>query len=129
MARPHKWRRVCSAPRCTRFAPENRRGGLSGAGKEKIEMTVDEYEAIRLIDFEGLNQAECAERMEVARTTVQSIYASARKKLARFIVLSVPLQISGGEYKICGEKMGFCRECHRFGRIKDRVKEESESQK
>ena len=41
-------------------------------------MTVDEYEAIRLIDLLGFTQEECAKQMSVARTTVQGIYAEAR---------------------------------------------------
>ena len=45
-------------------------------------MTVDEYESIRLIDLEGLTQEEAALQMEVGRSTVQSIYNSARRKLA-----------------------------------------------
>lgn len=94
MARPRKHRRVCSRPRCTSFRP------CEGSG-ELISMTFDEYEAIRLIDFEELTQEQCAELMEVARTTVQSIYGSARKKLAQCIVLGQSLQISGGDVRFC----------------------------
>ena len=46
----------------------------------EITMALEEYETIRLIDYEGLTQEECSERMNVARTTVQRIYSDARKK-------------------------------------------------
>lgn len=44
-----------------------------------MELSLDEYETLRLIDFLGQTQEECARQMEVARTTVQSMYDSARK--------------------------------------------------
>ncbi len=64
-------------------------------------MTVDQYETLRLIDLEGMTQESCAENMHVARTTVQSIYAEARKKLADALVNGKMLRIEGGEYKLC----------------------------
>lgn len=59
-------------------------------------MTVDEYEAVRLLDVEGLTQEACADRMNVARTTVTAIYDSARKKIADAIVHGKRLLIAGG---------------------------------
>ncbi|MFQ8735491.1 MAG: DUF134 domain-containing protein [Bilophila wadsworthia] len=61
MPRPRKWRRVCRLPQNTLFGP------LAGIDDGTIVMTVEEYETIRLIDLEGLNQEACAERMHVAR--------------------------------------------------------------
>ncbi len=108
MPRPRKWRRVCTLPRCARFGPENGRQDVP------IQMSVDEYEAIRLIDLEGLTQEQCAAQMEVARTTAQAIYASARKKLAECIVNGLPLVIEGGDYRVCEHGDGCCgRGCRR----------------
>ena len=78
-------------------------------------MTVDEYESVRLIDLEGLTQEECASQMNVARTTVQSIYFSARKKLSDSLVNGKVLQIEGGEYKLCDGQGSRCNKdrCHR----------------
>ena len=63
---------------------------------ESVRMTVDEYEAVRLLDVEGLTQEACADRMNVARTTVTAIYDSARKKIADAIVHGKRLLIAGG---------------------------------
>ena len=109
MPRPRKWRKVCEMPRCTKFGPKH------GQAFGKIVMTVDEYETIRLIDLEGLTQEECCEQMEVARTTVQAIYSSARKKLADSVVNGLQLCIEGGEYRLCEHNDGECGQncCHK----------------
>lgn len=59
-------------------------------------MTVDEFEALRLLDNEGLTQEACASRMNIARTTVTAIYDSARKKIADALVNGKRLLITGG---------------------------------
>ena len=102
MSRPKKWRRVCCLPKINSFGP------LNNVYNSFIIMTVDEYEAIRLIDFEGMKQEECAVNMNVARTTVQAIYENARKKIADSIVNGKKLIIEGGEYKLC-EDVEICR--------------------
>ena len=105
MPRPVKQRLVCEMPQNCHFGP------LDKNPSEIINMTVDEYETIRLIDLEGLTQEECSKQMNVARTTVQGIYIDARKKLAEVLVNGKKLVIGGGEYKICG--LG-CRKGCRF---------------
>ena len=97
MPRPRKWRKVCCLPESNRFGPLN-----SPANAENfVIMTVDEYEAIRLIDLEGFIQEECASKMNIARTTVQGIYNEARKKIAESLVNGKVLFIEGGEYQLC----------------------------
>ena len=104
MPRPRKCRRVCELPRHTEF------GSCSAEG-ESVPMAVDEYEAIRLIDLEGLTQEEAAEQMQVGRSTVQAIYNSARHKLALCLVGGRPLIITGGDYEVCPRQRpcGGCR--------------------
>lgn len=96
MPRPRKCKRVCGMPQTNEFLPVSK-----NCEKPPILLTVDEYETIRLIDKEGFSQEECGERMEVARTTVQQIYTTARKKLALVLVEGLPLKIEGGEYRVC----------------------------
>ena len=105
MPRPRKCRRVCSQPRCTSFGPSTLHAGRD------IVMSVDEYEAIRLIDYEGLTQEQCAKQMQVARTTAQSIYADARKKLSECIVLGHRMTIHGGDVQFCEARSHTCGHC------------------
>lgn len=110
MSRPRKWRKVCSLPESNRFGPLN-----SQVNHENfVTMTVDEYETIRLIDLEGLNQEECSNQMNIARTTVQGIYIDARKKLAESLVNGKVLRIEGGDYKLCdGNELSCGKNCCR----------------
>lgn len=119
MSRPRKFRRVCGLPQNESFIPANARGH-----KEPVILSIDEYEAIRLIDKEGLSQEECGEYMQVARTTVQQIYSEARKKIADALVDGRALHIRGGNYRICEGNSnhcgrGICRR-HRHGRISEK---------
>lgn len=110
MPRPRKCRKVCCLPDNEGFVPV--RGGEE---LTPIVLNVDEYEAIRLIDREGLSQEQCGEYMHIARTTVQQMYAVARKKLADVLVEGLPLRIEGGDYALCNgnsEAYG-CRNCYK----------------
>lgn len=97
MVRPMKWRKVCSLPESSKFGPLDSPMG----GRNYVNMTVDEYETIRLIDLEGFTQEECGKQMNIARSTVQGIYNEARKKLAESLVNGKVLLIEGGEYRLC----------------------------
>lgn len=101
MPRPTKCRKVCHFPQTLLFSPLD-----AVEEKEPVVLTIDEYETIRLIDKEGFGQEQCAAFMQVARTTVQRIYESARKKLAVCIVEGRPLRIEGGDFTLCdGQSM------------------------
>lgn len=95
MARPRRCRRICQEPAYDQFIP----GGF--AGGDSIYLSVDEYEVIRLIDYERLTHEQCGRQMDISRTTVTEIYGSAREKLAACLVDGRPLVISGGHYKLC----------------------------
>lgn len=101
--RPRKCRKVCQLPRIQEFHPL----GPPPCGPAVV-LNVDEYEAIRLIDRQGFSQEECSAYMQVARTTVQMIYNSARKKLAAALVDGLPLRIEGGSYQLCDGKEEAC---------------------
>ena len=94
MPRPKTCRRICSYPSYWSFAPEDGHCG------ETVQLMLDEYEAIRLIDHQKMTQEECAEAMGVSRATVTSIYESARTKLADALISGKQLRISGGAYRI-----------------------------
>ena len=115
MPRPKKWRKVCCLPENRSFGPVPGFGQTPPEVTQPVIMTVDEYEAVRLIDLEGMNQEACAEKMRIARTTVQSIYAEARKKLADSLVNGKLLRIEGGDYELCDGHGARCGVggCHR----------------
>lgn len=104
MPRPRKCRKVCQLP----FVQEFRPVGPPNQRQSAVILTVDEYEAIRLIDKQGFSQEECSNYMHIARTTAQAIYNSARKKIAKALIDGLPLRIEGGDYQLCDGKEDYC---------------------
>lgn len=95
MARPFRCRRICFEPKYDSFAP------CGAENMEQVLLTVDEFEAIRLIDYEKRTHEQCARQMGVSRTTVTEMYEKARTKIADCIVNGRMLCISGGNYALC----------------------------
>lgn len=88
------------------FVPEGRESSAS----EEIVLKVEELEAMRLKDIEGLNQEQCAEKMNVSRQTFQLILEKAREKTATALVEGKAIRVKGGKYtvNICRYS---CTEC------------------
>lgn len=97
MARPVKKKIVSYEPDSISFGPLDYDNSLI---TEEVHMLLEELETIRLIDYLGLNQEECAKKMNVARTTVQAVYQSARRKLASALINGNRLIINGGSYEL-----------------------------
>jgi len=91
-------------PEFQKYGPLDRNSDKS----ETIVLNLDEYETIRLLDQEGLDQEEAAKLMNVARTTVQRIYDEARKKIANALVSGQNLVIEGGHYVFCEKDCNSC---------------------
>ena len=90
MSRPARCRRIAQMPLYRSFSPDDT------IPSEQVCMTVDEFEALRLLDSEGLTQEAYARQMNIARTTVTAIYESARRKVAEALVQGKRLLIVGG---------------------------------
>jgi len=111
MPRPPKWRRVEYEPQVTYFKP----AGVPKWQLEELVLGVEEIEAIRLKDLEGLEQEEGAERMNVSRPTFQRILTAARAKLADAVINGKAIRIEGGNYRLADQWLT-CEACgHRFG--------------
>lgn len=96
MSRPIKWRRVDFVPRVTFFKP----AGTPPHALEEVRLSVEEAEAIRLKDLEGLEQEECAQKMSISRPTFHRVLESARKKLADALLNGKAIRIEGGNFEL-----------------------------
>ncbi|MCL4428896.1 MAG: DUF134 domain-containing protein [Deltaproteobacteria bacterium] len=103
--RPYKCRKVEQEPEIKFFKPN----GIPAKLLEKVVLTVDEFESVRLADLEGLYQEEAAERMNISRQTFGNIIASAHSKIADCIVNAKALKIEGGEIEM--KRNFFCTGC------------------
>jgi len=108
MARPVKCRKVEFFPESTYFIPVDKKR----CDIEEISLKIEELEAMRLKDIEGLSQEECAKNMKVSRQTFQNIIDSARLKVAIALTEGKAINIGGGNYvpKSCKFRCTSCNE-------------------
>lgn len=107
-------RRICFEPEYDRFAP----CGVSDG--EQIVLTVDEYEAVRLIDFEKKTHEQCARQMGISRTTVTEMYETARFKIADCLVNGKQLRSRAGTTGCATGSRGLLRQGLPKGRHRTR---------
>ena len=96
MGRQPLWRRVNSIPQITYFKPT----GVPVAHLQEVRLSVEEAEAIRLKDLEGLEQEESAKKMNISRTTFARLLSSARQKVADTLINGKALRIEGGNFEM-----------------------------
>ena len=96
MPRPKKPRFVSGYPTLTAFVPE----GVPITGE--VLLSVEELEAIRLSDFEGLDQEPAANLMEVSRQTYGRILTRAHHCISEALITGKALKIEGGDYEFRG---------------------------
>jgi len=96
MSRPFKCRRVAFMPGVTYFKP----AGIPLRSLEEVRLSVEEAEALRLKELEGLEQEQGAEKMNISRQTFQRVLASARQKVADALLNGKAIRIEGGNFEI-----------------------------
>ena len=93
--RPRKCRRVSFRPGVTYFKP----AGARIRELEEVILGFDEFEAIRLIDLEEIDQAKAGEKMKISQPTLSRLLKSGRKKLSEAIIKGKAIRIEGGVCK------------------------------
>ena len=106
MSRPVKLRKIKALPIYDFFKPV----AVPIFNLEQVDLKIEELEAMRLKDIEGLNQSECAKKMRVSRQTFQLIIDEARKKVAIALIEGKAIRIDGGHYtlNICSFNCEVC---------------------
>lgn len=107
MPRPPHCRWVGRLPDASYFKPR----GIPLSDLQEVLVTVDELEALRLADLEGLYQEQAAERMKVSRQTFGRIIELARRKVAKALVEGKALRINGGNFQVKKMRTFECADC------------------
>jgi uncharacterized protein len=107
MPRPRCCRRVTGEPAFKIFKP----AGVPESSLEEVVLSLDEFEALRLADLDGLYHEQAAERMSVSRQTFGRIVEEARGKIARVLVEGLALRIEGGEIEMSEQRTFRCQQC------------------
>lgn len=107
MPRPEKNRKICRPPLMRGFKPF----GIPLYKIEKIKLTFEEYESIRLVTYNKLPQEKAAEQMNVSRPTLTRIYNKALKNIAQAFIEGKALEFEGGNYEL-DQEWYRCGKCH-----------------
>jgi predicted DNA-binding protein (UPF0251 family) len=98
MPRPCCLRHIGFAPHVGLFRPM----GVAGCALEQVVLTLDEVEALRLADLEGLYQEQAAAQMKISRPTFSRIVENARRKVADALIHGKTLRLEGGAVRMKG---------------------------
>jgi len=109
MGRRQLWRKVSSVPPVTYFKP----AGIRLSELEEVNLLVEEAEAIRLKDLGGLEQEECAQKMNISRSTFSRMLDSARQKIADALLNGKAIRIEGGNFEMSTRRFR-CLEGHEW---------------
>lgn len=107
MTRPKKSRKVCQPPIMKGYKPF----GIPMCKIESIQLSIEEHESIRLVNYEMLSQEEAANKMNVSRPTLTRIYNKALKIIAKAFIEGKAILIEGGNYEFENEWYR-CQNCH-----------------
>ena len=107
MARPRCCRRIAGEPVYQVFKP----AGIPSSMLEEVVLSIDEFEAVRLADLEGLYHQQAADHMRVSRATFGRILVSARGKIARALVGGLALRMEGIHARLPVDKSFGCAAC------------------
>ena len=109
MGRRQLWRKVSSIPLITYFKP----AGIRLSELEEVNLLIEEAEAIRLKDLEGLEQEECAQKMNISRSTFSRLLDSSRHKIADALLNGKAIRIEGGNFEMATRRFR-CLEGHEW---------------
>ena len=107
MSRPFKCRHIGCEPGINYFKPR----GIPLCDLQEVVLTVDEFEAVRLADLEGLYQQSGRKKMKISRQTFGNIIRVAHGKIADAIINGKAIKIGGGVYTRAEKRMFICEEC------------------
>ncbi|MGI6278752.1 MAG: DUF134 domain-containing protein [Patescibacteria group bacterium] len=98
MPRKKKTRQVSFSPQATYFKPQ----GVALSSLKEVNLSLDELEALRLVDLSGQEQVTAAKQMDISQSTLQRILVKAHKKVAQALVCGFAIKVKGGEVIMAG---------------------------
>ena len=122
--KPRKKRDVLYPPGAVYFKPQ----GIPMPYLNIVNLTIDEYEAVRLGDLENLKHLAAAKQMNISRPTFTRLLRSAHSKISDAIVNGKAIRIEGGDYRLLGNRFR-CRKCGSFWNVQEKDVENKDEAK